>query len=210
MTLSRKEPAMPLLRRTIPALAALAACATLSGCLSFGASVPDSLMTLSTAAAPAPAGTVLSGRMTSALIVLVPAVPQKLRTPRIPVQASDTSIAYLAKAQWVEPPSRLFQRLLSETISAGGDRVVLNESELVTGPGELLSGELVEFGVDSRTNQAIVVYQAARVQQDGSVIMQQRFEAREPVAEITPADVGPALNRAANRVAADVAAWLRS
>lgn len=201
---------MPNPRLTAPIIAAIAASLALSGCLSFGASVPDSLMTLSTNAAPAPAGAVRTGTMTSALIVLVPTVPQKLRTPRIPVQSSDTSVAYLAKAQWVEPPSRLFQRLLTETIGAGGERVVLSESELVTGPGELLSGELAEFGVDARTNQVVVVYQAARVQQDGTVIVQQRFEAREQVSEITAASVGPALNRAANRVAADVSAWLRN
>lgn len=201
---------MTMPRMFMPALAVMASSLMLSGCLSFGGRVPDSLLTLTTAATPPPAGAIRSGRMSSALIVLVPTVPQKLRTPRIPVQSSDTSIAYLAEAQWVEPPSRLFQRLLTETIGAAGDRVVLSENELVTGPGELLSGELVDFGVDARSGEAIVVYQAARLQQDGSVIVQQRFEARERVGEITTATVGPALNRAANRVAADVAIWLRN
>lgn len=179
----------------------------LSGCLSLGGNVPDSLMTLSTTAQPV-AGAGRSGPIASALIVLVPTVPQKLRTPRVPVQSSDTTIAYLTDAQWVEPPARLFQRLLTETVGMAGTRVVLSESELVTGPGELLAGELVEFGVDARTQEAVVVFQAARVQQDGTLIVQQRFEARERVGDITPQTVGPALNRTANRVAGDVARWV--
>ncbi len=180
----------------------------LAGCLSLGGNVPDSLMTLSSTAQPAPAAS-RSGPIASALIVLVPTVPQKLRTPRVPVQSSDTSIAYLQDAQWVEPPARLFQRLLTETVAMSGTRVVLNESELVTGPGELLAGELLDFGVDARTSEAVVVFQAARVQQDGTLIIQQRFEARERLDAITPERVGPALNRSANRVAADVARWIQ-
>lgn len=180
----------------------------LAGCLSLGGNVPDSLMTLSSTAQPAPAAS-RSGPIASALIVLVPTVPQKLRTPRVPVQSSDTSIAYLQDAQWVEPPARLFQRLLTETVAMSGTRVVLNESELVTGPGELLAGELLDFGVDARTSEAVVVFQAARVQQDGTLIIQQRFEARERLDAITPQSVGPALNRSANRVAADVARWIQ-
>ncbi len=189
-----------------------AAVLSLSGCISLGGGgdLPDNLMTLTTAATPMPAGTTRSGPIASALIILTPSVPQKLRTPRIPVQGGDNSIAYLAEGQWVEPPARLFQRLLTETIGASGDRVVLSESELITGPGELLSGELVDFGVDARTSEVVVVFQAARLQQDGTLVIQQRFEVRERISVIDPAQVGQALNRAANRVAAQVAVWLRS
>ena len=41
----------------------------------------------------------------------------------------------------------------------------------------------------------------------GSRVETRRFEAREPSAG-TKDDVGPALNRAANRVAAEVAQWI--
>ena len=182
---------------------------SLSACISLGGGdPPDSLFTLTTAAQPAPATSVRSGTVGSALIILAPTVPQKLRTARIPVQSSDTTIAYLVDAQWVEPPSRLFQRLLTETIGAGGDRVVLSENELVTGPGELLSGELVDFGVDARTSEVVVAYQAARLQQDGTLIIQRRFEARQRISEVTPALVSEALNRAANDVAGQVALWV--
>jgi cholesterol transport system auxiliary component len=39
-------------------------------------------------------------------------------------------------------------------------------------------------------------------------VITNRFEARAPVAEATRAAVAPALNEAANRVAAEVAAWV--
>jgi cholesterol transport system auxiliary component len=135
-------------------------------------------------------------------------VPQKLRTPRVPVETGGTEIAYLKDAQWVEPPARLFQRLLSETLSASGGRLVLTETELITGPGELLSGDLLDFSIDADSGQAVVTFQAMRLTNDGSMIAQRRFQARESVGELTPANAGAALNRAANRVAAEVSRWM--
>ena len=179
----------------------------LGGCLSLGGKVPDSLLTLRSDRAPA-ANATQSGRVEAALTVLVPNTPQKLRTNRIPVQSDATNIAYVQDAQWVEPPARLFQRLLSETIAAGGTRLVLDESQYITGPGELLSGELLEFGVDAPRGEVVIVYQAMRLTGDGASVAQRRFEAREPVSPIEAGPVGAALNRAANRVAADVAAWI--
>ena len=190
------------------ALIALPAFAlALGGCLSLGGKVPDSLLTLRSDRAPAAHAT-HSGRVEAALTVLVPNTPQKLRTNRIPVQSDATNIAYVQDAQWVEPPARLFQRLLSETIAAGGTRLVLDESQYITGPGELLSGELLEFGVDAPRGEVVIVYQAMRLTGDGASVAQRRFEAREPVSPIEAGPVGAALNRAANRVAADVAAWI--
>ena len=185
-----------------------AAALLLSGCLSFGGKTPDSLLTLTTAVTPMPAGTPRTGTTASALTVLIPNTPQKLRTPRVPVQTGAIAIAYVKDAVWVEPPARLFQRLLSETIAARGSRLVLDESQYVTGPGELLSGELTEFGVDADRLEVVVVYQALRLQRDGNGVIQQRFEAREPVSAIEPALVGAALNSAANKVAGDVAGWV--
>ena len=193
----------PLRAALATALGALA----LAGCVSLGPDVPASLMTLTPASAP-PADLARSGTVGTALTVLVPAVPQKLRTPRIPVQTDATSLAYLADSQWVEAPARLFRRLLSETLSARTGRLVLDDSQYITAPGEQLAGELLEFGVDASRREVIVVYQAMRLTGDGQGIAQRRFEAREPIGAITPAAVGPALNSAANRVAADVAAWV--
>lgn len=190
------------------ALAPVAA-VLLTGCISFGAKPPPTLLTLSTAAAPA-VDSVRTGTSATALTVLIPTVPQKLRTARVPVQANATSLAYLKDAQWVEAPARLFQRLLAETVAARGNRLVLDESQYVTGPGEMLSGELLEFGVDAGTNQAVVIFQALRLDRTGANIVQRRFEARESIGELTPANAGVALNRAANRVASDVAGWVES
>ena len=199
----------PLPRRfALRASAALVALA-LTGCISLGGKVPASLLTLHSAAAPA-VDAVRSGNPQSALTVIIPSVPQKLRTPRVPVQSGATSLAYLKDAQWIEPPAHLFQRLLSETLAAHSNRLVLTESELVTGSGEMLAGDLLEFGVDADRHEAVVTFQALRLQGDGSRIAQRRFEAREPLATIEAAPAGEALNRAANRVAAQVTEWLDS
>ena len=192
--------------RAIMATAAPAAL-LLSGCVSFGAKPPPSLLNLTATSAPA-ANAARTGTAQSALTVVIPSAPQKLRTPRVPVETGGTEIAYLKNAQWVEAPARLFQRLLSDTIAARGQRLVLTETELVTGPGELLSGDLLNFGIDADAHEAVVTYQALRLTGDGTQIAQRRFEAREPVGAMTPQEAGLALNRAANRVAADVAAWV--
>lgn len=185
-----------------------AAALLLAGCLgSLTGRVPDSLLTLSADNVP-PANAQRQGTVATALTVLVPSVPQKLRTPRIPVQATATSIAYVQDAQWVEAPARLFQRLLSETVAARTNRLVLDESQYITGPGELLAGELLEFGIDAASGQAVVTYQALRLTGNGETVAQRRFEARESVGEINAVNSGAALNRAANRVAIEVAGWI--
>src|SRR3546814_16382343 len=69
-------------------------------------------------------------------------------------------MAYVKDAQWVEAPQRLFQRLLSETVAARTNRVILDEGQYLTAPGEQLAGQLLDFGVDEATNEAVVVYQA--------------------------------------------------
>jgi cholesterol transport system auxiliary component len=189
-------------------LIASVAAVLLTGCISFGGKTPDSLLTLTTAVEARPANMPRTGTTATALTVLIPNTPQKLRTPRVPVQTGATAIAYVKDAVWVEPPARLFQRMLSETIAARGSRLVLDESQYVTGPGEMLSGELTEFGVDADHMQVVVVYQALRLQRDGNDVIQQRFEARESVSAIEPALVGAALNSAANKVAGDVATWV--
>ena len=191
----------------IPMLAALGA-ATLSACVSFGAKPPPFLLTLTADAAPA-AGEARTANEAQTLTILIPTAPQKLRTQRIPVQQDDASIAYVKDAQWVEAPQRLFQRLLSETVAARSSRVVLDEGQYLTAPGEQLAGQLMEFGVDEATNEAVVVYQAMLVNSGGKSVTQRRFEAREPIAgKVEAKPVGEALTAAANKVAGEVAGWL--
>lgn len=197
-----------MIRRIRTPLLALLGAATLSACFSLGGKPPPFLLTLDPDAAPA-TGTARTAADAATLTILIPTAPQKLRTTRIPVQQDDASIAYVQDAQWVEAPQRLFQRLVSETVAARTSRVVLDEGQYLTAPGEQLAGQLMEFGVDARSNEALVVYQAMLVSAGGKTVTQRRFETREPIGgKVKAKPVGEALTRAANRVALDVAAWL--
>lgn len=189
--------------RTLFPLAALA----LSGCISFGAKPPPSLLTL-TASATMPAGTTRNAAAGQAITILPPRLPQALATNRVPVQNGDTSIAYVKDAQWVDSPNRLFRALLAETVSAKTGRLVLDNRQFSFDPGMTISGTLVHFGIDASTNEAVVTYDAARAVAGGTAVEERRFQARVPVSEIAADTVGVALNDAANRVAGEVAGWI--
>ena len=171
-----------------------------------GAKVPDALLSLTPAAAVPVGQTITPGSGT--LLIAVPAVPQSLATARIPVQVSDTSVQYLKDAQWVEPPQRLFARVLADTVTARTGRVVLSPSQSFADPGARMSGELRNFGVDAATRQAVVTFDAALTRADGTKLEKRRFEARVPLTEVVAAQVGVALNQGANQVAAEVADWV--
>ncbi|WP_422060445.1 ABC-type transport auxiliary lipoprotein family protein [Sphingopyxis sp.] len=190
-----------------PLLSAVLA-VTLSGCIGLGGKTPPFLLTLDPEAAP-PAGSARTAAEAATLTILIPTAPQKLRTTRIPVQQDNSSVTYVKDAQWVEAPQRLFQRLVSETVAARTSRVVLDEGQYLTAPGEQLAGQLMEFGVDARTNEAVVVFQAMLVSAGGKTVTQRRFEVREPIGgKVEAKPVGEALTRAANKVAVDVTGWL--
>lgn len=191
-------------------LLAAAIAAMLTGCIGLGGKTPPFLLTLDAEAAPA-AGAARTAADAATLTILIPTAPQKLRTTRIPVQQDDASIAYVKNAQWVEAPQRLFQRLVSETVAARTTRVVLDEGQYLTAPGEQLAGQLMDFGVDARASEAVIVYQAMLVAAGGKSVTQRRFEVREPIGgKIEAKPVGEALTRAANKVAVEVAEWLGS
>lgn len=185
-------------------LAALAGAAALSAC-SFGAKPPPTLMRLSPeAAAPAaPRG----GPTAQAITVVPPSVGQELNTLRVPVRSSATQVTYLTKAQWVEMPSTMFARLLTETIAARTGRVVLDPKQFTFDPGQRLTGTLQEFGLEEAGSQAVVVFDAA-IARGATTVETRRFEARVPVSVIDASTAPDALNRAANQVATQVAAWV--
>ena len=185
-------------------LSPLAALVLLGGCISFGPKAPPTLFDL-TAENPAPAGAGQSGSLASALVVEVPEAPLSLAVTRVPVQVDASNLAYVKDAGWVERPARLFQRLLAETIRAKGSRVVL-ESEPGTGGSEVLSGRLIALGFDAPSNMAVVRFDAMRTGKGGTVSVR-RFEASQ-AASAKPEVLGPALNRAANDVARQVAEWV--
>lgn len=188
----------------------------LGGCIRFGAEPPPSLLTLTPTTGIA-VGQTADSASAKSVTISVPLAAQELAVTRVPVRSSATSVAYLKDAVWIEPPSRLFAQLLSDTISARTGRVVLTLRQSLSDPGARLGGELRQFGLDATTSEAVVTYDATLVRDrpvaaNGARAPQtfekRRFEARVPVAEITPPAAAAALNTAANQVAAEVADWV--
>lgn len=179
---------------------------TLTACVSFGAKAPPSLLIL-TAANGVEGGAAQNGSPADALIVLQPEVPQKINTNRLPVQMDNSNIAYLKDALWADKPARMMQMLLMETISAKTGRLVLNEVDAGGKAQQFLSGSLMEFGIDGASMEAVVVYDAVKLVR-GQVVEKRRFEARERVSAIEPGPAGAALNVAANKISAEIAAWI--
>ena len=196
---------MKLLTRTaasIAVAAALGGCALLGG----GGKTPATLQTLTPEAADpgAMARTVVAGQ---AVTIATPIVPKELRTLRVPVQLTPTDIQYVTNLQWVDTPDRLFQGLLDETIRRTTHRVVLDPHQAALDPGLLVTGELQRFGYDAATGQAVVTYDGSLSTAGGTRVETRRFTATA-ASSGTAASIGPALNRAANQVALDVAKWI--
>ena len=187
-------------------LIALALLPALAGCIRFGEKPPERLLRLTSSQMIAPG----SGQSVSpgeAITVIPPSVPAELANNRVPVRSGATEVAYVKDAQWVEPPSRLFARLLSDVIAARTGRPVLSGRQFMLDPGARVTGQLQAFGIDEATQSAVVTFDAAVAR--GAVIQTRRFEARVPVGEIEAGPVGAALNQAANQVAVEVADWLK-
>jgi cholesterol transport system auxiliary component len=193
--------------RLLAAVILPAAALTLPGCVSFGGKAPSMLLSLNATQKLAP-GVVRTGGSGISITVVEPEAPKTLDTVRIPVQVSPTSVAYIQKVQWVDTPRHLFRNLLSETISATGTVLVLDPGQYSADPGRLLLGELVDFGVNAQTRMATVTYDATLASLNGASVSKKRFSASVPVPAIDGGSVGAPLNEAANKVAADVAAWV--
>ena len=190
--------------RQMRAVLALAAALAVSGCLSFGAKPPPTLMRLTSDVQPGTAARTAGPG--AAITVVPPSVPAELNTPRVPVRTGTTQVAYVKDAQWVEAPNILFARLLSATIAGRTGRVVLDPKQFTFDPGQRLTGTLQAFGLDADRMEAVLVYDAAVSR--GEAVETRRFEARVPVPAIDAASAPGALNQAANQVAAEVAAWV--
>lgn len=180
-----------------------------TGCVSLGGKPPKALLTLNATEA-LPAGATQNAATASTISIAVPVVPASLATARIPVETGD-HVAYVTGVEWVEAPQRLFARLVSDTVAAKTGRVVLSFAQSFADPGARLSGELRRFGVETQggsTGEAVVTFDAALVREAGGKVEKKRFEVRAPVSAINADAIGPALNRAANQVARDVADWV--
>jgi len=192
---------MRLARSLTAPLAALA----LAGCFG-GAKVPPVLLTLSPEAA-APAQVSRAASAGDAVTIEVPIVPKELKSIRVPAQVGTTSVAYIKDLQWVDTPDRLFQQLLSETVTRTTGRVVLDPNQSSLDPGLHVTGQLQRFGYDASEGSVVVIYNAAMASAGGTRVETRRFEGRAP-ADGTAGTVGPALNRAANQVAIEAARWI--
>ena len=186
---------------------ALSAC-SLGGLLGGGGKPPTTLVTL-TPEAVAPAQIARSVAAGQAVTIQTPTAGKELTAVRVPVQVTPTDVQYVANLTLVDVPARLFQDLLAETVRRTTNRVVLDPSQTTLDPGLTVTGELQRFGFDASTGQVIVSYDAALSTAGGNRVETRRFTASAP-ADGTAATVGPALNRAANQVALDVAKWIGS
>ena len=146
------------------------------------------------------------GNANNAIIVNIPDTPRKLDTNRIPVQVSDSSIAYVQGAFWSDKPARLMQQLIAETIIATTGQLVLDEAQSGGKAKQRISGTLSEFGVVESGSYAIVRFDAIKINGE-NIIEKRRFEAKRDIFEITASDSGAALNKAANDVAEQIAIW---
>lgn len=199
--------------KTGPAFAVLV---LLAGCgplvqIGGNAKPPESLLTLSATAAPQPyAGPVEASRTVA---VEIPAVPAVLQTLRVPVTTSASEVTYLVGASWAEQPNRQFQRLLADTLASGGIPVVDARQSNIPA-ARSLTGTLREFGLDvsDAANPRVRVRYDAQLTgaRGGSQVSLRRFEASVDAIDQRPPAIAAALNRAANQVAGEVAAWARS
>ena len=197
---------MPAMARRCGAPLALAL--LLAGCVSLGGGdkPPPSLLRLTPSHSVA-AGAGLSGALTDAVVVLDPETDRSLAAVKVAVQVDDSNIAYMSDVQWVERPAHLFAGLLAETVRAGGKHIVFTADDAVTTSGSRLSGHLLDFGYDARDQSAVVRFEAVWTTTAGAVTTK-RFEAKVPGVGPKGEQVGPALNKAANMVAEQVADWL--
>jgi cholesterol transport system auxiliary component len=196
----------PMLRLAAPlALAAALGGCSISKMLGAGPA-PATLQTL-TPEAPDPGAMTRAASAGQAVTIAFPVIPKELRTTRVPVQVTPTDVQYVTNLQWVDTPDRLFQALVAETVRRTTNRVVISPNQSALDPGVLVSGQLQRFGYDASTGQVMVEYDATMATAGGSQVQSRRFVASAP-ADGTAATVGPALNRAANQVAQEVAQWV--
>ena len=192
---------MPLTLRTAASVLVLVA---LGGCVSLGAKAPGVLLSLTSEAAPA-AGTGSSGTLAEATVVLEPGAAAAVSVLRIPVQVDAANVAYIKGAQWVERPARAFQHVLADTLRARGKGLVVETDQNTS--GVRIGGRLLAMGYAAQTRSAVVAFDAMKWLPGGR-IETRRFAHTVPAVDPEPGELGPALNAAANKVAAEVADWV--
>lgn len=179
----------------------------LGGCVKFGTKPPATLLTVESQARVSP-GSVVEGSE-GTVTIIEPDVPKALDTVRVAVRTGGNNYAYVPNATWVDTPKNLFRALLAETVAARGGTLVLDPGQYSADPGRRLMGELIEFGMDADGKRAVVTFDAALMGKAGR-ITKRRFSANVPVSTIDESSVAPAIGKAANMVADEVADWLKA
>lgn len=195
-----------MLRVSASVALALSLSACMGGLLGGGGKTPPWLLTL-TPQAPSPENIARTAGPGESVTIDTPVIPREVRTTRVPVHEGPIAIAYVKNLTWVDTPDRLFQDLLTETVTRMTNRVVLDPGQSTLDPGVTISGNLSRFGYDAQEGMVVVRYDAAMAGSGGAAVITRRFEAREP-ADGTASTVAPAINAAANRVAMEVAQWV--
>ncbi len=198
---------MTALRRFTRWTIAVSSALLLAGCVSLGGGKPPEFLLTLTPDATVAGGQVKSGAMESGLVVDLPVASKEVDQLRIPVRMSDSQVAYLTEAYWIEKPTRLFQSLVAETVAAKTGRLVLDGRIAGNQTAQRLEGELRQFGVDAAAMEVVIVYDAVLLK-DGAPLQKRRFEVRRNVGAIEAGPVGAALNTAANMLAGQVADWV--
>ena len=150
----------PTLRLAAPVALALTLCACMGGLLGGGGKTPPWLLTL-TPQAPAPANIARTAGPGEAVTIELPVVPREIRTNRVPVHSGPIAIAYVQDLTWVDTPDRLFQDLLTETVTRTTNRVVLDPRQSSLDPGVVVTGNLTRFGYDEQEGMVVVRYDAS-------------------------------------------------
>jgi cholesterol transport system auxiliary component len=197
---------MRLLTRTAGVMALSLALSGCMGSLLGGGKAPTTLVTLTPEAAE-PAQIARSAVAGQAVTISTPTVERELSTVRVPVQLNPSDVQYVANLQLVDTPAKLFGNLVAETVRRTTNRVVLDPAQGTLDPGLVVNGQLQKFGYDASTGQVVVTYDGSLAAAGAARVETRRFTATAP-ADGTAATVGPALNRAANQVALDVAKWI--
>lgn len=194
-------------RRILSISAVLGFGLSVASCVSLGSDPPPQLLTLASSQQAA-TGTVITSNVADAIVLETPEAVRAIDTTRVPVHINDTAIAYVESAYWSDKPARLFRTMLAETLTAQTGRLVLEQPDPSGPRGMMLSGNLLRFGYDQGLQSVVVRYDAT-MRIAGQPIRQKRFEAEERVYTVEANAVGSALNVAANKIANDVALWVK-
>lgn len=146
------------------------------------------------------------------LLVDEPEAVAELRSPRMAVRTSPTGIEYLARARWVDPPARLFSKLLEEQLRFAADGQVLSFRQIDAPFAYRLNSRLIDFHVDvsdkDNPRARVSLYLTLLTAPNPRVVSVTRVDVAAPLASTRPDAVAVTMNELANAAARQIADWL--